>query len=175
MASRNLYRVDAGIAYIHLTDRRGATIAEAMVDATDVERVLEFGRWRKGRGGYVYTCIKDNDQRLDIALHRFLLSAPEGMVVDHINHNPLDNRRVNLRVLTKAQNMQNRRGPVQGKRDPFRNVYRQTKGGGYVVRVSGRYFGTYRTLKEADKLARSARKSWHIAPNERPVTPDLLP
>ena len=42
-------------------------------------------------------------------MHRFLLDAPVGLVVDHINHDGLDNRRSNLRLATYAQNAANRR------------------------------------------------------------------
>jgi hypothetical protein len=44
-----------------------------------------------------------------ILLHRFILNAKKGEIVDHINMNPLDNRRENLRIVTKSQNMQNRK------------------------------------------------------------------
>lgn len=37
------------------------------------------------------------------------MNPPEGMVVDHKNHNPLDNRRCNLRVCTQSQNGMNAR------------------------------------------------------------------
>ncbi len=43
-----------------------------------------------------------------ICIHRFLVSAPEGYEIDHINLNPLDNRKVNLRVCTHQQNQCNR-------------------------------------------------------------------
>lgn len=42
-------------------------------------------------------------------LHRELLSARKGQEVDHVNHNGLDNRLENLRIVTRAQNMMNRR------------------------------------------------------------------
>jgi hypothetical protein len=41
-------------------------------------------------------------------LHRILLDAPSSMLIDHINHNTLDNRRSNLRLASAADNQHNR-------------------------------------------------------------------
>lgn len=44
-----------------------------------------------------------------VRMHRFILNAKDGEIIDHINGNPLDNRRSNLRVVTTSQNGMNMR------------------------------------------------------------------
>jgi hypothetical protein len=48
-----------------------------------------------------------NINHKSIKLHRFILNAENGSVVDHINHNPLDNRKSNLRITTHKNNSRN--------------------------------------------------------------------
>ena len=43
-----------------------------------------------------------------VRLHRVIMNAPEGLLVDHRNNDSLDNRRSNLRLATKSQNNTNR-------------------------------------------------------------------
>ena len=40
-------------------------------------------------------------------MHREILKAPDGIYVDHINRNGLDNRKANLRLATRQQNARN--------------------------------------------------------------------
>ena len=47
--------------------------------------------------------------RKHFLLSRFLLNCPDDKEVDHINHDTLDNRRENLRIVTKFENQQNKR------------------------------------------------------------------
>lgn len=44
---------------------------------------------------------------VNIKLHRLIMDTPKNLVVDHLNHNTLDNRKVNLRNCTTAENNEN--------------------------------------------------------------------
>lgn len=48
-------------------------------------------------------------------MHRKIMDAPKGKVVDHINHNPLDNRKSNLRIVSTRQNLQNQKRKTTSK------------------------------------------------------------
>lgn len=59
----------------------------------------------------VYKKPKDNTYYafvLKKPLHRIIMNCPKGKVVDHINHNGLDNRKENLRICNVADNNRNR-------------------------------------------------------------------
>jgi len=92
---------------------------KAIVDDEDYERCLPF-QWRRlplrpphspgGRGGYVCCYPADKSLPRIFYLHRFLVHAiPKGELVDHINGEPLDNRRSNLRVVSVTLNIANRK------------------------------------------------------------------
>lgn len=60
-----------------------------------------------GWGGTPYSIIKVDGK--NIMMHRFIMETPKGLLVDHINHDTLDNQRRNLRNCTRSQNMWNRK------------------------------------------------------------------
>jgi hypothetical protein len=85
----------------------------AIVDGDDYERLSKFN-WRARRFDNVWYAIrwvrKSEKSNKTIAwMHRAVMDAPEGLLVDHRNHNGLNNRKENLRIATFSQNMQNRR------------------------------------------------------------------
>lgn len=67
--------------------------------------LLEKTVYSSGSSGY-YRIKLDGGKY--IYLHRFILDAKHGELVDHINRDKSDNRRENLRVATKSTNNYNR-------------------------------------------------------------------
>jgi len=80
-----------------------------IVDGVDFDWLNSF-RWRVDYHGYVFRLDWAKGKNLHISMHRLILDPPSGLLVDHINHDPLDNRRENLRIVTKSQNGRNSRG-----------------------------------------------------------------
>jgi hypothetical protein len=73
----------------------------------DIDYLLVTTRkWSFTEQGYAVSGIGKNRHYL----HRFLLNAPKGVYVDHINGNKLDNRRSNLRIVNPTQSRHNERG-----------------------------------------------------------------
>src|SRR5690606_29779103 len=79
-----------------------------MVDDADHDRVEPYD-WFLSGSGYAAGFVPVEGKFKLIYLHRFLLNAQPGEIVDHINGCALDNRRANLRLVTSEQNGQNKR------------------------------------------------------------------
>jgi len=72
----------------------------ALYDMSDHELISQY-KWHQTVQGYV----RNNKS---IKMHILLLQPETGAVIDHINHNKLDNRRENLRIVTVANNAKNK-------------------------------------------------------------------
>jgi hypothetical protein len=88
----------------------------AIVDPKDYERIAKY-KWfamRSRRGFYAIRIVKQKDgTRKKIRMHRCIFDVPDDKLIDHINHNGLDNRKANLRIVT---NMQKYKGVSWAKR-----------------------------------------------------------
>ena len=78
---------------------------KVLVDNEDYNTLKKYN-WFYGSKGYaIKNKTKDSDTRL---MHRFILGLHKNdPIVDHINGNPLDNRKKNLRLCTQKQNTKN--------------------------------------------------------------------
>ena len=94
----------------------------AKISPQDAELVLRY-KWRyssarKGRDGivtrYAVAQEKFKGKYTFYKMHRLIMSPPDGMHVDHINGDGLDNRRENLRIVTPQLNQANSRKHIVG-------------------------------------------------------------
>jgi hypothetical protein len=92
----------------------------AMVDAADFDWLNRY-TWRLigGPQGAVYAGRIEHGRI--IYMHREIMQTPPGLVVHHINHNPVNNRRCNLHNCTTTQNGRNQR--PRGSKSGFVGVY----------------------------------------------------
>lgn len=95
----------------------------ALVDAANFE-CLNRQRWRLIGAGYV---VRYEKGKL-IYMHREIMQAPKGMLVDHIDRNRQNNCRSNLRLCTHSENNYNR-AKRAGSASSYRGVYRRKSDG----------------------------------------------
>ena len=97
--------VEGDIAYVTLT--QGFV---AKIDAIDVN-IVDGSNWCasvQGRAVYAVTNIDlGNDKRTTVRMHRLIMQPSPNTEIDHVSGDGLDNRRVNLREVTSAENSQN--------------------------------------------------------------------
>lgn len=84
---------------------------EVLVDKEDFEGLNKFkwGIQKDKNTFYAKRMVRIGKKRTSIKMHRFIMGLEHGdnLVVDHINHNGLDNRKSNLRKCTPLQNSWN--------------------------------------------------------------------
>lgn len=80
----------------------------ALVDAEDYE-MLSKVKWYFRKEGYAVGNLPSPSKGVypKVLMHRYILDAPKGTQVDHINGNKLDNRRENLRLANASTNKAN--------------------------------------------------------------------
>lgn len=128
----------------------------AVVDDDDYERISKY-KWslsiRKTRM-YAMRSEGPRGNNKKYYMHREIINIEEGMDVDHINGNGLDNRKENLRVVSRQDNLRNMRN-IRGGSSKYKGVYlyseRLRKPWMAMIRINkrGKYLGYYKTEEEA--------------------------
>ena len=108
-------------------------------------------KWNVSSAGYVQRYNKDKKTGNEL-LHRLIVRASPRQRVDHINRNPLDNRKSNLRFCTYSQNASNV-GKLKNNTSGFRGVCWQKKSQKWMasLRINGtiKYLGIFSDINEA--------------------------
>ena len=109
------------------------------IDRTDLENISAYS-WRiyTTKNGYkrVETSINTGNNKIKhILLSRYLLNPPSGIYVDHIDCNPTNNRRANLRLANRFENCQNAPKFIRGCSSIYKGVSWHTNKNKWIVSI----------------------------------------
>lgn len=149
----NKYQIKNGIAIFET--KSGISF---IVDVDDVEKILDYG-WNVNKKGYVVASSRHRTKngRINLRLHRLITDCPSHMVVDHINHDTLDNRKSNLRVCTQDENMRNR-NPDRHSKSGIKGVYPENGKWRAMISYNRKQYrlGTFADINEAIQARQKA-------------------
>ena len=130
----------------------------ALVDDDDYGHVAAF-KWTLMRGprtNYAYRALVTNGVRETIYMHRVIMGAGPGEVVDHRNWNGLHNWRDNLRLCTRQQNGRYRKAAAEtdGRTSQYLGVSMNSKSGRWYAFIQlgdrrSRFLGSFERETDA--------------------------
>jgi hypothetical protein len=140
----------------------------AIVDKEDFAWISEW-KWYaqfdpKMQSYYAVRAKNVNGKQVRCVMHREIAAPLQGFQVDHINHNTLDNRRANLRVCSRAENLRNKQKRKLGA-SGFKGVawcpYKKRWRADIMVDGKNIYLGRYKTPQEAASAYDEGARKYH--------------
>jgi hypothetical protein len=141
-----------------------------MVDDEDFDRLSQhkwFAQFAPDRtGGGAFVAVRDayDHGRKRIYMHREILNAPRGITVDHIDRNPLNNQRSNLRLATGTQNSCNR-AMTKSNTTGFKGVNFRKKHASYQAQIAYKgkkiHLGSFASVADAAAAYNKAAAELH--------------
>jgi len=162
-------RVRYGYAFRRIKLTRGKY---TLVDPEDFERLNQY-KWYCTHNGYAKRTVPKRlvkGKQKYALMHRELCPVSDGMVIDHINRNPSDNRKANLRPATRQQNCWNVDYKRRPRRSRYIGIYFDKRIGKWRVHMQldgrFRFFGHYaddvEAAKKYDEVAKKYRGEFAV-------------
>lgn len=139
----------------------------AMVDDCDYKKLSEY-KWYYTNWGYAVRNISINRKQKLVYMHRVILSAPDGLEVDHRDGNKLNNQSSNLRVCTQSENQHNRTKYANNKTG-FKGVYWHKKSNKFQTQIKSNnkiiyiYIGLFDSARNAARAYNTFARKIHGA------------
>ncbi|MCX5632499.1 MAG: AP2 domain-containing protein [Phycisphaerae bacterium] len=134
-----------------------------IVDQDDYQKLAGYP-WQlfENKSGSFYA-VQFNNGRF-IKMHRVIMNAPPGKIVDHRNHEGLDNTKRNLRFATIAQNNYNNR-KVKNRSSKYKGVCRRKERNKWHAYISYNckkiHLGYFDNEEDAARVYDNAAKLYH--------------
>jgi phosphotransferase system IIB component len=152
---KNAFAVVGNTAYIELAKPDGTRLLTT-VDATLVEHVdAHINTWSPEASNKTYYA-RAQTRGLYMYLHQWVAGPfPAGMEPDHVDHNGLNNKLININVVTHQQNLQNRRQfrTTTG----VKGIHKRKNRTQFQANINNKYIGSFATLEEARRAVELAR------------------
>jgi hypothetical protein len=136
--------------------------SEFIIDKEDYDKIKGY-RWHQIPGGYISANAPMVNYRRGkcIYLHKLIMDNPN-CDVDHIDHNLLDNRKSNLRAVTRSQNLMNRRFSNSKSKVTGVGWYRKENAWRVRITVDSKsiFGGLFKDLQEAIKVRKSLEEKY---------------
>lgn len=130
-------------------------------DFEDFPKVIKY-KWNHMKNGYFKASLGSREKG-HILLHRLLMEPPSNMVVDHIDGDPSNCKRNNMRICTPAENSRNsslNKNNLSG----FKGVYYDKRRKRWYARIykeKSYGLGGYDTAEEAARAYDDAAQKLH--------------
>ena len=154
----NIYRIENDIVIGKCYNKD----VEFFLDLEDFDKIKDYCWFEDGHG---YVNARDKSKNKTIKMHRIILGLDFGDadIVDHINHNGLDNRKINLRTCDKSKNAMN--AEVQSNNSSgICGVYYNEKHNSwrsYITKDNKRYYlGSYVNIEDATNSRKIAEEKF---------------
>jgi hypothetical protein len=154
--------------YIPIYNRKKELVCKTRIDKEDYPKIKQY-LWNIMGKGYIKSKIGEKH----VYLHRFVMNETDPTVkIDHINNDPLDNRKCNLRRVTMRENAFNRTKP-KNTSSQYKGVSFNKQMNKYVsyIKLNGIKYqlGSFEKEKDAAKIYNDYAKLLfhsHYKPNK---------
>jgi hypothetical protein len=130
----------------------------AIVDVDDFEDLNRF-KWFAVKYSRTFYAIRNEKnsglRRFTVKMHRQILNLPKDKSIDHINHNGLDNRKANLRIVSPQQNNFNKQKQAGNYSSKYKGVMLWKRSGKWQACIT--YKGKHISLGYFDDQLLAAR------------------